>query len=158
MSHRHVSVLADSPPPASVAPGDSRHPTCPDPPVQRRRADSLLRRLSGLITGLALITVASHYLGGAAGHWAEHQWDLNAATRPPSGVISHDPEEMPVGTNVRTMEARIRLWRAQLEELEARVARAGQRSDLASLQRIDDLKSRCAVAQVKLDKLKAAGS
>lgn len=56
------------------------------------------------------------------------------------------------------MEARLKLWRAQIDELAIKAESAGPRAGFGYRQRIDEIKARCAITQLKLDKLKAGPS
>jgi hypothetical protein len=44
----------------------------------RTELERLLRQVGGLIAALTLIVIVSHFIGGAAGRWAELEWELNA--------------------------------------------------------------------------------
>ena len=54
------------------------------------------------------------------------------------------------------MEAQLVLWQARVVELTARAERRGPEGDFASLQRIDELKVKCALTQSRIDKIKMA--
>lgn len=54
------------------------------------------------------------------------------------------------------MEAQLKLWRAQIDALAVEADKAGPQASFSYRQRIDDLKAKCAVAQSRLDKLRAA--
>ncbi len=75
---------------------------------------------------------------------------------PASEARSQDIGVTTMGTKAKTMEAQILRWRAKIEELSAQARKAGPQARMDYLQRIDDLKARCAVTQSKLDKLKAS--
>jgi len=55
---------------------------------------------------------------------------------------------------VKGMEAKLKLWRAKIDELAAKAEKAGPRAGFEYRQRIDEMKAKCAVMQVELDKLK----
>jgi hypothetical protein len=74
--------LGDSWPESVAATGDDSRAVRPRPPAVPRRGIHLLWRIAGFIVVLVLITVASHFIGGAAGRWAGQQWAPEAATSP----------------------------------------------------------------------------
>jgi hypothetical protein len=55
--------------------------------------------------------------------------------------------------DVKRMEAQLRIWHAEINELTVLAEKAGVRSGFAYRQQIDDLKARCAVIQARLDRL-----
>lgn len=59
-------------------------------------------------------------------------------------------------TDILKMEARIRGWRARIAELTGRADAAGSRASFADRQAIDDLKSKCALTQLKIDAVRTA--
>ena len=58
--------------------------------------------------------------------------------------------------NVKRMEAQLKVWRAQIDELAVKAEKAGPRAGFDQRQRIDDIKAKCALLQSQLDKLRAA--
>jgi hypothetical protein len=66
--------------------------------------------------------------------------------------------ESHVDESVSKLEARLKLWSAKLEEVLAKANVAGQQAKIDSRKQLDELKSKLAVAQSKLDEAKAAGS
>ena len=74
--------LKDPWPEFAAATGDNVLAARLRPSALPRRGSTLLWRIAGFIVTLALIIVASHFIGGAAGRWAEQQWAPEAATSP----------------------------------------------------------------------------
>lgn len=64
----------------------------------------------------------------------------------------------PMEANVDKMEAQLKLWAAQIDDLAAKTEKTCPRAKIECRQGIDDLKARRAVAQAKVDEFKAAGS
>lgn len=74
----------------------------------------------------------------------------------PGSEGGHDSRATIVGMHVKTLEARLKLWRAQIDELTARAENAAPQSGFEYRQRIDDLKAKCALIETRLARL--AGS
>jgi hypothetical protein len=66
--------------------------------------------------------------------------------------------ETHVAKSVAKLEARLHLWSTKFDELVAKASVAGQQAQIDSRKQLDELKSKLAVAQTKLDEAKAAGS
>ena len=58
---------------------------------------------------------------------------------------------------VEKMEAQLKLWGLQIHKLVAKIQKAGARARFEDLMYIDELKALHAIAQSKLDELRAAG-
>ncbi len=56
-----------------------------------------------------------------------------------------------------TMEAHLRVWRTQIDELASRTQRPGAQAQFDSLMHVDELKALHAIAQSKFDAYRAAG-
>jgi hypothetical protein len=63
-----------------------------------------------------------------------------------------------IESNVSKLEAQLKLWGAKLDEVLAKANVAGQQAKIDSRKQLDELKSKLAVAQSKLDEVKAAGN
>jgi len=61
-----------------------------------------------------------------------------------------------VKMELKRMEDQLSLWKTRIDDLTARALLAGPRTSFDTRQRIDDLKAKCAVTQLKIDKLKLA--
>jgi hypothetical protein len=59
--------------------------------------------------------------------------------------------------NLDRIDAQLRLWSVKVDALVARAEGAGALAAVNHRARIDELKARCAVAQARLDELRAAG-
>lgn len=62
-----------------------------------------------------------------------------------------------MGMDVKRMERQLRLWRAQIDDLSARVLGGGPGAGHAVYAQIDDLKARCALMQARIDRARAPG-
>jgi hypothetical protein len=74
--------------------------------------------------------------------------------------IGDGKEQLMEGTegHVGKMEAELRQWGAKLDELVAKVEKAGADVKIEQRKRLDDLKAKYQVAQAKVCEVKAAGS
>jgi hypothetical protein len=66
--------------------------------------------------------------------------------------------ETQVDKTVSKLEEQLKLWAAKLNEVAARAGVVSQQAKIDSRKQIDELKTRLASAQTKLDEAKAAGS
>lgn len=69
-----------------------------------------------------------------------------------------EPIESNLDKAASKLEGQLKLWSSKLNELAAKAEVASQEAKIESRKRLDELKTKLAAAQAKLDEAKAAGA